>query len=339
MRSEMERAYSVYGLRVLADAAIPGLLPADITDRIDVRVWLNRMPPWWDARSATADDVWYRSPAVNQQGKPRLTVWKVKSGWYRLQYHDATEFLVDPEGGEIWCAWPPGAAEEDPAPYLAGPVMGFVLRLRGVCCLHASAVRIGQKAIVFSGPARAGKSTTAAAFGKLGHPVVSDDISALVEREQAFFVQSGYPRLCLWPDAAASLYGSSERLPRIAPEDGINNRWDKRYLDLTSDGYRFQTQSLPLSAIYLLDQRAAGAPRPAIEAVSASSAVVRLAANTYMNYLLDSALRSKEFTFLSRMVSGIPVRRVVPQADASCLPELCEAILKDHHALSEAPDD
>ena len=73
----MERAYSVYGLRVLADAGIPGLLPADIIDRIDVRVWLNRMPPWWDARSATTDDVWYRSPEVNQRGQPRLTVWKV----------------------------------------------------------------------------------------------------------------------------------------------------------------------------------------------------------------------------------------------------------------------
>jgi hypothetical protein len=334
----MERAYSVYGLRVLADAGIPGLLPSDIdTDRIDVRIRLNRMPPWWEARSATTDAVWYRSPAVDERGQPVLTVWKVKSGWYRLQYWDTSEFLVAPEGGEIWCAWPPGATAEDPMPYLAGPVLGFVLRLRGVCCLHASAVRIGQKIVAFSGPAHAGKSTTAAAFGKLGYAVVSDDITALVEREQSFFVQSGYPRLCLWPDAAESLYGPSEQLPRIAPEDGINGRWDKRYRDLTSGGYQFQTQSLPLSAIYLLGERAEGAPHPAIETVSACSALVTLSANTYMNYLLDSTLRSKEFAFLSRVVSVLPVRRVIPQADASCLPRLCEAILKDYDGLTDAP--
>lgn len=334
----MAWAYSVYGLRLLADASIPGLLPSHIdTGRIDIRVWLNRLPPWWERGSEATDTVWYRSPVLKEGGQSRLTVWRVKSGWYHLRYINAAEFLVDPEGGEIWCALPPGAAAEDLAPYLAGPIMGFVLRLRGICCLHASAVRIGQKVIALSGRAGAGKSTTAAAFGKLGYAVVSDDISALVEREQAFFVQPGYPRLCLWPDAAASLYGSSQPLPRIVAEDGMHGWWDKRYLDLTSDGYQFQTQSLPLAAIYLLEERAEDASHPAIEAVAASSAVFKLAGNTYMNYLLDSSLRSQEFAFLGRLVSRLPVRRVIPQADASCLPRLCEAILEDHEALSSTP--
>jgi hypothetical protein len=211
--------------------------------------------------------------------------------------------------------------------------MGFVLRLRGVCCLHASAISIGQKVIAFSGPPQAGKSTTAAAFAKLGYPVVSDDILALVEKDGTFLVRPGYPRLCLWPDAATSLYGSSQRLPRITPEDGENDWWDKCYLDLTSGGHHFQRQSLPLSAIYLLDERMESADCPRVEAVSMSSALVKLAANTYMNYLLDRNLRSKEFHFLNRVVSGLPIRRVISHTDPAGLPRLCEVILRDHADL------
>jgi hypothetical protein len=331
----MPLVYCVYGLRVLCDEPIPGLLPCDSADGIDVRVWLNRMPPWWENHSPATDVEWYRTPGLDDRGRPRLTVWKLNRSWYRLLYCDGTEFLVDPRGGELWSRWPPGATVEDSATYLVGPVLGFVLRLREVCCLHASAISIGHKIIGFSGPPHAGKSTIAAAFAKLGYAVVSDDILALEEEEDRFLVRPGYPRLCLWPDATTSLYGSSHRLPRITPEDGINDWWDKRYLDLTSSGHGFQMQSLPLSAIYLIEERKDSADCPRVEPVSASAAVVKLAANTYMNYLLDRNLRFKEFQFLTRLVSGLPVRRVIPHSDPAGLPRLCEAILQDHTGLPD----
>ena len=330
----MPLEYSVYGLRVLADAPIPGLLPSDSTDGIDLRIRLNRMPSWWNRESETTDAVFYRHPFVDERGRPILTVWELKrSGWYRLVYFDDTEFFVNPLGGEIWSRWPPGATTEDSVPYLLGPVLGFVLRLRGICCLHASAVCIGQKIIALMGPPHAGKSSTAAAFAELGCPVVSDDIAVLVERDEAILVQPGYPRLSLWPDVVATLYGSPQRLPRITPETGTKDWWDKRYLDLIPAGHRFQRQSLPLSAIYLLDERMAGDDCPKVEAVAANSALVNLVANTYMNYLLDRSLRSKEFQFLSRLVSRLPVRRVIPHTDPAGLRRLCEAILEDHAGL------
>src|SRR5208283_3727558 len=87
--------YSVYGLRVLADAPIPGLLPSDSTDGIDLRIWLNRIPSWWNRESETTDAVFYRRPTVDERGRPILTVWELKrSGWYRLLYYDDTEFFV-----------------------------------------------------------------------------------------------------------------------------------------------------------------------------------------------------------------------------------------------------
>ena len=70
-----------------------------------------------------------------------------------------------------------------------------------------------------------------------------------------------------------------------------------------------------------------------VEAVAANSALVDLVANTYMNYLLDRSLRSKEFHFLSRLVSRLPVRRVIPHTDPANITGLCEAILKDYAGL------
>src|SRR5438067_205395 len=136
--------YSVYGLRVLAEAPIPGLLPCVATGgRIDVRIQLNRMPSWWEDRLATAGGVWYRSPF--EKG---LTIWELeKTGWHRFLYYDGNEFLVNPREGEIWSRWLQDESIQNSAPYLVGPILGFVLRFREVCCLHASAVGIGQQAI------------------------------------------------------------------------------------------------------------------------------------------------------------------------------------------------
>jgi len=58
------------------------------------------------------------------------------------------------------------------------PVLGLLLRCKGVTCLHASAVSFGEHSVAFVGPAGAGKSTTAATFARQGYGVISDDIAA-----------------------------------------------------------------------------------------------------------------------------------------------------------------
>jgi hypothetical protein len=46
-------------------------------------------------------------------------------------------------------------------------------------------------------------------------------------------------------------------------------------------------------------------------------------------YLLEKAMRVREFDFMSRLAEVIPVRRVVPHTDLAHLDELCERILRD----------
>src|SRR5260370_6266608 len=130
------------------------------------------------------------------------------------------QFWLDQKRENLWATWPDTLSLEHAASYLFGPILGLLRRLRGVTCLHASAVAFNERSIAFVGPAGVGKSTTAAAFARQGYGVLSDDIVALTERKGTFYALPAYPHLCLWPDSVRMLYGASEALPPFVPDLG-----------------------------------------------------------------------------------------------------------------------
>ena len=221
---------------------------------------------------------------------------------FDLEYADGTRFWVSASGSDVWASWPGTSTPEDAATYLLGPVLGFVLRLRGVTCLHASAVEVDGRAVAFLGPADAGKSTTASAFAARGHPVLSDDVSAITEDGQGFLVESGYPCLRLRPQTVAMLYGSEDALPLMT------STWDRRYIDLTRGGYRFHEGPLPLAAVYLLGVRQPGARPPLLRRISARDRLMALVGNGYVSYLLDRTMRAREFDLLAKLAVSVFLR-------------------------------
>jgi len=319
--------YSVYGLELHSNAPIPGLVHLQTTSEVDVRVWLSSVPPWLEDIPEGLQRVCYVSPNQDECGESVLRVWQVADRYLRLLYCDRTQFIIDQAGTEIWATWPDNLTLEDTATYLLGPILGFLLRLRGVVCLHASSIQIGDKCIAIVGPAGAGKSTTAAAFAKAGFPILSDDVVPLLEQDNSYLVQSAYPRVRLWPKSVEILYGISDALPCLTPN------WDKRYLDLTQEGYQFQQQPLPLGAIYMLGDRSTATEAPFIEAVPTHQSLIALVTNTYANSLLDKEMRGQEFELLSKVVANVPVRKVIPNTDAAYLSKLCDVILEDFHAI------
>ena len=327
---QSEWAYSSYGLSLLADGEIPGLARGTSASPVDVRIRLNKLP---SGGSSAGRVRWYQTERFNAQGRPNLVIWRtVPQGAFHFVYDNQTEFLIQPDGREIWCAWAATATIADAAVYLRGPVLGFVLRLRGILCLHASAVAVGAAALAVVGSAGAGKSTTAAGFVKLGYPLLVDDVAALKAEGDAFHVLPGCPRLGLWPDAGVALYGNATPLPRLIPHGGVNEWWDKRYVDLEVDR-QFLQMPLPLAAIYLLGERVA-ASRPCITHVSAKDALMRLAEDTYVNYALDASMRAEEFRALGRLVLTTRMRLVHQCERPTRVLDLCDAILEDYKELT-----
>ncbi len=328
-------AHVAYGLRIAANIALSGL-PAQSgrggQEAVDVQIRLKENSAFLPAFFDFPREFLYVSASSGEQAQPNLRVGMLADGkYFGFFYSDGARFAVERQGREVSADWPESYTLEDACTYLLGPVMGFVLRLRGAVCLHASAVAVGDGAIALTGLPGAGKSTTAAAFGLAGFPVLSDDIVALADKGTGFLVQPGYPRVNLWPDSVLTLFGSEDALPRITPT------WDKRYMPLGQNGRHFGSRPLPLGAIYILDSRDGALTSPVVEEVSGEEAFMALVANTYVNYLLDQDMRRTEFDVLSRVVSETPMRRVRPPAEPSAIFDLCQAIAADAKRVMAVP--
>jgi energy-coupling factor transporter ATP-binding protein EcfA2 len=203
-----------------------------------------------------------------------------------------------------------------------------VLLLRGCVSLHASAIAIDNSAVAIVGPAGSGKSTTAAALADLGYSILAEDVVTLQEFETKFLVQPAYPCIRLWPASVKALYGEDAELPKLTPT------WDKCYLDLTQEQYQFQTNALPLAAIYLLDERSNEPSAPQVFELSPGEGLISLIANTYASYLMDKAMRAREFELLGRVFKSVPVRKVIPHTDPKHIQMLCKTIIMDFEKLN-----
>jgi hypothetical protein len=321
--------YRIYGLNLSSDSSIPGLdQDFDGSRRCDVGVELRGEPEWVRDALRLPPLILRSIAACPETQDPAFLLTSLGDReFFQLAYSDGTRFVVNGAATRIWGAAGASQTIEDLVTYFLGPVMGFILRRRGITALHASAVAIDGKAIVLTGEAGSGKSTTAAALALRGVSVLCEDIAAIAERGGYFTVERGYSRVCLWPESVEILTGRPDALPRLSPN------WEKCYLPLGSAGARLAPEDQSLGGVYILAPRETAAHGPRIEEVSSREVLLELVQNTYMNWLLDRAQRAAEFELLAHLVSGIPVRRIVPHRDPARLGELCDLIVADARRL------
>jgi hypothetical protein len=296
----------------------------------DVRIELNRRPTWFDQH--VAGRVLNVSPYKDDDGHPMRVLSELPNGWLRLSYADGTDFILDRAGTEIWATWPDGSSVDDMSAYLLGPVMGFVLRLRGRVCLHASGIVANGSAFVLIGPPGAGKSTLAAAFAARGHAVLSDDVIPLLEGDGSFRAVPGYPRVRLWPKSVEALATFDPSAPKLPPH------WGERrlHLDITAQGYEFQTEPIALGAVYVLEERAEGSAPLQIGPLSGEEGLMALVSNSFAALLLDRDMRQQDFDVLSRLATTVPLRRVQRPDDLARLSDVCDLLVDDFLRLDPA---
>ena len=267
-------------------------------------------------------------------GDPTFTVSEYENGRYmQLAYGDGTRFIVDRNATRLWGETGRGLSHDDLCVYLVGPVMGILLRQRGLTCLHASALSINGRAIALVGPAGAGKSTTAAALALRGWPVLCEDVCALDRADRQFVIRPAYPRVCLWPDSVDFLFSSREALPLIV------EGWEKRFLALDNASASFASSGCPLAAIFLLAGRRDEDSAPRLEPLPQRDAVLQLVQNAYVNWLLSGEQRAADFDVLTSLMSSVECFRVIPSADPARLPELAALIeAQSLRVLGSHPD-
>jgi hypothetical protein len=297
-----------YGLRVSSDRPVPGLPARKGDGTADLRIYLGQ-PPDWPADAARL--------AFEEEAGDGLRRYELPGGRVLLRYADGTVFHVDLTTSEVWGTWPDTGTLEDAATYLLGPVLGFIVRRRGGLCLHASTALIGGRAVAFAGAAGAGKSTLAAALALTGSPILSEDVTCLVERERGFDVEPGYPRIRLWQEAAPLLGATVDALPLLTPT------WDKRYLPLNGGNAAFHARRAPLAAVYVLAGRRAMAEPAAVRELGGQEVLSALLANTYASQLLGLAQHARDFAVLGRLARAVPVREIAINENGGRLLEAC----------------
>ncbi len=320
-------SYLIYGLRVHANCDIPDLIALPDWLEVDIKIKFGEISQYLRDEFNNST-IWHIRHESAENESPSLVINRsIKSSFFGLRYSDGTEFIFNRQCTQVWATWPEGLTLEDTAIYLLGPVLGILLYLRGITCLHASAVEIDGAVVAMVGDSGAGKSTTAAAFAHLGYRVLSDDVVTLNEQGNEFIVHPAYPYIRLWPSSVELLYGKPDALPLLTPT------WDKHCLHLIDRGHKFSTEPLPLDAIYLLGDRSSSPSAPYIEAVPPNESLINLVANTYANRVLDKQGRAREFELLGRLRNRLPVRRVIPHEDPKHLFKLCQVIAEDYRQM------
>ena len=250
---------SLCGWRVRTSLSLPELLPwtGDAREP-ELRIAIGTVPP----RLQEAIEV---SPLlqVNQQGEALLSIEGVATYWLR----SPQEIVVAPQTA---------ADAPDIRTFLFGTVFGLLVHRRGLFPLHASCVRIGDRAIALCGRSGAGKSTLAAALTRRGRKLLADDV-CVIDPDTAGrpVVLPAFPRVKLWKDSLDAMGIASDGL---TPNRDGQSKYYLRFDEVTE----FEARPVPLAAIYFLAP--ASSPLPGggeIRPLSAMAGVMALHQQIY----------------------------------------------------------
>ncbi len=172
--------YTAYGLTVESEICLPGFTEIVACDA-DIAVRRCYSAPRHD------------SPKM-------LTAERLDDGMAFFCPYGGLRYEIR-NGREVLIHSVPGNQPELERLPLYGFAIAAILHQRGYFVLHASAVEIGGRAAIFAGGKFQGKSTLIASLVKRGHRLLSDDVTAIVCRDDGIVVLPGVSCIKLWPDA------------------------------------------------------------------------------------------------------------------------------------------
>jgi dephospho-CoA kinase len=170
-------------------------------------------------------------------------------------------------------------------------VFGILLHQRGDFVLHASAVRVGDRAMLFAGSSGAGKSTMAAALVKRGYPMITDDVCAIsIKKGDVPRVLSDGRQLKLWAN-------SVERLELAGAKGAaVRNKIQKFYVTPAAT----DDTPLPIGAVYLLREARTGGDT--IQVTNFVDATLMLQRNCYRPRLVKALSQDAQYLQASAAV-------------------------------------
>lgn len=211
---------------------------------------------------------------------------------------------------------------------IAGPVLATWMILNHLPVLHASAVAIADRAVLFVGNSGAGKTTIAAALVGSGGVLIADDVCGLAERDDGWvcFPDAGLLRLREGSSALATMF---EDDTTAAPAAG-----------------RTMVSSPPVESpvavgAIVLPRIAQEVSQVTATRLQGTRSVLALLEHPRMGSLLGEEFSESLFRFASTLVAAVPVWELLVPRAAPVTPqigaELHEAVTALLDACPSAP--
>jgi hypothetical protein len=300
--------YRLAGASVAADRPLPGLMADVGPPAADIDVDLTSPGPLMDSPSTNDDKLW---PICERLGTG-----------YAFRFARLATFAVDGTGSHV------RLMEAAPVPFttishlLIDQVLPLVFTMRGRHMLHAAAVGLPGGVCAFLGASGAGKSTLAAACHAEGHPVLTDDCAAVAIRGAAAVIEGLYPGLRLWTDTLAQFEFEARMLSRVAHDS------DKYQVHLPLSSVTEQR----LTRIYVLhrtDPRFS--PASLVSPLPYRERFLAIVQALFHVDDHDAAALKRQFEFVERVVSTIPVQRLHVPDDLTSAVGIVRALAADTH--------
>ncbi len=258
--------YRVSGLSVASEIVLPGMIAT--TEARAPQVTIRRGPVPENLVDPSASG----------------PTWQIAGQQFLLRIPEIARFLLI-DGREIVFLPESEAATADVPIFILGTVFGILLHQREQVVLHASAVQVNGRAVLFCGASGAGKSTLAAALAQRGYPLVNDDVCTVtLAGMNAPTVYPDGRQLKLWAQAIERLDLARQRGERVRAS------LEKFYVE-PSEVF---SEPLALGAVYML--REARPPFvPGIEKPNIVDAALLLRRNAYRPLLVRRLDQKKNY--------------------------------------------
>jgi hypothetical protein len=251
----------------------------------------------------------------------------LEDGALVLNVDGVADYMVV-DGREVVIRPAPGGIEGDVRLWLFGSIFAALLHSRGILPLHASGIETGAGAVLLAGHSGIGKSTLAAAFGRRGFRIVTDDVSGVrLARGGLPEVLPGIARLKLHADTLGALGIDPRGLEPLRPGA------DK----FAYPAHHIQTRrALPLCRVFFIETGEGTTVK--VERLGGLDGVRAILEHTFRDWMLDAlGVRDRHLEAAARVVAagGAGLYRVRRPAEG-CPPEALMDLLEGYFRAKSA---